>query len=114
LLLGLALSACGARSSVLQPEEGGPSDGAIEDRSREDGQPFPDARRDVPVDWAEDQGRDKHLWPDLTKPKDQWPWPTDNYQAIPFGCQSDADCFGQRCCATPWGVKLCAPECPEI
>jgi hypothetical protein len=28
-----------------------------------------------------------------------------------FGCQSDADCFGQLCCPTPWGVKLCAPAC---
>jgi len=40
-----------------------------------------------------------------------WSSPEAGYSASPFGCQSDADCFGQRCCTTPWGVKLCAPAC---
>lgn len=33
------------------------------------------------------------------------------YSGNTFGCQSDNDCFGQRCCATPWGVKLCRSDC---
>jgi hypothetical protein len=35
----------------------------------------------------------------------------DGYQAPPFGCAQDSDCFGQRCCPTPWGVRLCANSC---
>jgi hypothetical protein len=54
---------------------------------------------------------DKYVWPDQ-KQGDKWPWPTpDQYVPTPFGCQADSDCFGQKCCATPWGVKLCAPTC---
>jgi hypothetical protein len=33
------------------------------------------------------------------------------YKGAAFGCQMDSDCFGQKCCPTPWGVKLCAPTC---
>ena len=33
------------------------------------------------------------------------------YASSPFGCANDSDCFGQKCCPTPWGVKLCAPSC---
>ena len=57
-------------------------------------------------------------WPDVTYPdikphSDLYPWPPDlgGYTPSPFGCQLDSDCFGIRCCPTPWGVKLCAPVC---
>ena len=59
---------------------------------------------------------DQPLWPDIWGPEgggpktDIFPQP-DSYKPSPFGCSSDADCFGQKCCATPWGVKLCAPSC---
>jgi hypothetical protein len=33
------------------------------------------------------------------------------YPGAPFGCRQDSDCFGLRCCATPWGVKLCKEVC---
>jgi hypothetical protein len=48
---------------------------------------------------------------DRPRPREGWPAPGDSYQPAPFGCELDDDCFGQRCCPTPWGVKLCAPEC---
>jgi hypothetical protein len=35
------------------------------------------------------------------------------YQGSTFGCRADSDCFGQKCCHTPWGVRLCAPSCPS-
>ncbi len=51
-----------------------------------------------------------NVWPDI--------WPADKgkktdkgYKGSPFGCADDRDCFGQKCCPTPWGVKLCAPSC---
>ncbi len=55
--------------------------------------------------------------PDLPPAADRaradWPNPMypDGYVAQPFGCARDGDCFGQRCCPTPWGVKLCAAVC---
>jgi hypothetical protein len=54
----------------------------------------------------------KFQWPD-SKTKDTKPWPhPDSYsESSPFGCLADSDCFGQKCCPTPWGVKLCAPTC---
>lgn len=51
---------------------------------------------------------DQFVWPDTSQDHTIWP---DSYQGTPFGCQSDDDCFGQKCCETPWGVKLCAPSC---
>jgi len=51
---------------------------------------------------------DSFVWPD--QGQDQIIWP-DMYTGTPFGCQSDSDCFGRKCCATPWGVKLCASTC---
>jgi hypothetical protein len=110
----VALAGCGARSNVFQPEEG--ADGAGRD-ARSDGRDNDGRlRRDVPVDWlAPDQRRDKLVWPEGPKKKDGWPWPVDSYPgAAPAGCQSEADCFGQRCCPTPWNVNLCAPECPQF
>lgn len=49
------------------------------------------------------------IWPDLHPIPDGTPQP--DYSGTPFGCQTEADCFGQKCCATPWGIKLCAPTC---
>jgi len=61
-----------------------------------------------------DQSRPDVMWPDLkadtAKPPIDYSVPGD-YGGTPFGCQTNADCFGQKCCATPWGVKLCASAC---
>ncbi len=54
---------------------------------------------------------DQYVWPDTTGSVDTWSWPTDTYTGTPFGCKNDADCFGKRCCPTPWGVKVCADVC---
>lgn len=52
-------------------------------------------------------------WPDITPIPDSVPWTApDSYAGSPFGCEQDRDCFGLRCCRTPWGVKLCAATCP--
>jgi hypothetical protein len=40
-----------------------------------------------------------------------WPQPEAGYTGSPFGCEHDRDCFGLRCCKSPWGVKLCAASC---
>jgi hypothetical protein len=70
-----------------------------------------EAGADGPVMPDMPQQLDKYVWPDQKK-GDKWPWPTpDQYVPAPFGCQADSDCFGQKCCATPLGVKLCAPTC---
>ncbi len=53
------------------------------------------------------------LWPDLpvsTSDQPIAPLP-DSYVSAPFGCLSNHDCFGQECCPTAWGVRLCAPTC---
>jgi hypothetical protein len=51
-------------------------------------------------------------FPQKDKARDKNPWPNpEAYVGSSFGCQSDTDCFGQRCCPTPWGVKLCASTC---
>lgn len=60
------------------------------------------------------QVQDGPVWPDIWPDSSGWPdWyqPPDQYVSSPFGCTADADCFGQKCCPTPWGVKLCAPTC---
>jgi hypothetical protein len=53
------------------------------------------------------------VWPDLPPPAiDQPPTtPPDAYSSAPFGCESAADCFGQECCPTAWGTRVCAPSC---
>ncbi len=118
LSLALTLAGCGARSSVIDAAE--ESDGTpgkdARSEGRRDGRAR-DGRRDIPVDWRPlpDQKRDKFIWPDLPKPKDSWPWPHDGYPGTsPFGCQTESDCFGQKCCPTPWNIKLCAPDCSQI
>jgi hypothetical protein len=60
------------------------------------------------VPWPDAAQPDKFIWPD--QGEDQIVWP-DAYSGTPFGCETDGDCFGQKCCPTPWGVKLCAPTC---
>jgi len=79
---------------------------------KKDGLPGTDAPVDGPgnVDQTPVK-QDKFVWPDIKGPGDTWPWPKDQYVGQPFGCQADTDCFGQKCCPTPWGVKLCAPTC---
>ena len=47
-----------------------------------------------------------NIWPDIWGPE----FGKMDTNA-PFGCRFDSDCFGQKCCPTPWGVKLCAPSC---
>ena len=67
-----------------------------------DSSPWPDLPQPDQIVWP-DQGRpDQQIWPDTY---------SDTYSGAPFGCQADSDCFGQKCCATPWGVKLCAATC---
>jgi hypothetical protein len=61
------------------------------------------------VPWPEP---DLPWWPDVGQP-DGPIWPDTYASGAPFGCASDADCFGQQCCPTPWGVKLCAPTCTQ-
>jgi hypothetical protein len=82
-----------------------------------DGSPKKDAK--PAVDWGPDPdfarpdkgAPDQYVWPDIKPPVDTWPQQTDGYAGTPFGCSSDADCFGKKCCLTPWGVKLCAASC---
>ncbi len=66
--------------------------------------PTPDVNPPTP-----DQPAWPDIWPDTSQTPD-WYLPPD-YSGSPFGCQTNADCFGQKCCPTPWGVKLCAPTC---
>jgi hypothetical protein len=104
LLLGLPLAGCGARSNVIDARE----DGTHDDMAL-------DGRRDAPTDTRpRDQAKkkDKFVWPDQPK-KDHWPWPDTYAPPTPFGCQIDSDCFGIKCCPTPWGVKLCRNECDQ-
>jgi len=52
------------------------------------------------------------IWPDIWPDTSDMPvTPLDLYVGAPFGCKTDADCFGQMCCPTLWGVSLCAPTC---
>ena len=83
----------------------------------QDGTPKWDTKKPPPSDG---QPPDTAMsWPDVTFPDSQpspdlFPWPPQDkggYTPSPFGCQLDADCFGLKCCPTPWGVKLCAPVC---
>ncbi len=55
------------------------------------------------------QQKDVYVWPDTQETKDSMQG--SDYAGTAFGCRVDADCFGQKCCATPWGVKLCAAKC---
>jgi hypothetical protein len=100
-LLLLGLIGCGARSNVND--------------AREDGAQG-DLRRDVPIDTqrVRDQGKKdtKPLWPDLPQ-RDHWIGPDTYAPPAPFGCQTDSDCFGVKCCPTPWSVKLCRNVCDQ-
>jgi hypothetical protein len=99
LMLG-AFSGCDSDQPPYKAKEGGVKDG------QKDQQPD-NSVSDLPL-------------PDQTQ-IDSWPasdflpWPDQSPgydgSGAPFGCQSDNDCFGQKCCSTPWGVKLCAPTC---
>jgi|GEM_PF-6606945 hypothetical protein len=80
-----------------------------------DGTPSPDIDGGTPgdPDYTVDAppAQPDTFWPDQTV--DYWPTPPDGYNGggAPFGCASDLDCYGQLCCPTPWGVKMCAPTC---
>jgi hypothetical protein len=96
LALG-TLASCGDDESPSGKEDAG----AQKDGASKDAPVFPDVG-----------APDKPVYPDTRRPFDTKPWVhAEGYMAGTFGCQSDADCFGQRCCDTPWGVKLCAPTC---
>jgi len=47
-----------------------------------------------------------NMWPDSGKPE-----AGKKDSSATFGCTTHAECFGQKCCPTPWGVKLCSPDC---
>ena len=67
-------------------------------------------QQDTGSPWPDLQTQpDQYVWPD-TGQTDQTIWP-DSYSQTPFGCKADSDCFGKKCCPTPWGVKLCAASC---
>lgn len=78
------------------------------DKGQQDMTVVPDGPTTVPdlpqpdVVWPDYGKRDKPVYPDM---------PRTDYSTGAFGCQVDTDCFGQKCCPTPWGVKLCAPAC---
>lgn len=59
--------------------------------------------------WPDQHPPDQFVWPDQ-HPPDQFVWP-DTYSGTPFGCEQDAQCFGKKCCKTPWGIKICADSC---
>ena len=103
LMLAMGLIAACADDSAppvdaVQPKEAG-VDSALD--AATDGAPEQDA--------AEALEEDAFVWPDQGEQPDVWP----HYPGVTgFGCQDDSGCFGQRCCPTPWGVKLCAATCP--
>lgn len=74
--------------------------------TKQDVGPFPD----TVAPWPDTVQPDQFFWPDSSPDTTIWP---DSYQAAPFGCKNDSDCFGKKCCPTPWGVKLCAPTCKQ-
>jgi hypothetical protein len=95
LVLSMGLTACDDDETPPgNPDKGTP------DTSQVDTSPYPDTAQS---DFA---------WPD-THPEGMWPGDSAQYDAnmAPFGCRTDKDCFGLKCCPTPWGVKLCAPTC---
>jgi hypothetical protein len=91
------------------------SDDTVTPPKKDSGKPIVDARKDTTAQWPDiyiKKDQKQTIWPDLKAPADTKPWPQpDGYAGGNFGCQADSDCFGQKCCATPWGVKLCAPSC---
>ncbi len=108
LLIGVGslILSCGARSPLGKD---GRSDATwiSPDGPRLDHQPFDGS---IPPDID----RDKIIWPDAPSKDDAWP-KNDIYPGgggTPFGCFTDADCFHLRCCATPWGIKVCMEHCP--
>jgi hypothetical protein len=97
LALVYALAACSDNSSPPKTDNNAKVEGGT-DMPPGDVVPWPEP--DLP--W----------WPDVGQP-DGPIWPDTYASSAPFGCASDADCFGQKCCPTPWGVKLCAPTCTQ-
>ena len=96
LFMVASLMACGARSSI------GTAGNASNDAAMDTVWPV----KDVAI--PDRRPSDRFNWPDA--PTDFFVWP-EVYAGTPFGCRSDADCFGERCCRTPWGVNLCNATC---
>jgi len=94
-LLYVLSALCGVLALSMLP--GCSDDPVLPDTTAKDTSPTPDT---VP--------NPDNMWPDITPPVDQSP---DQYKGSKFGCKDDMDCFGKKCCPTPWGVKLCAPTC---
>lgn len=125
LLIGVGslITSCGARSPLGKGDD--PATDAATDGSDDGGDGGSDApliwpdgpRRDRQLpDWTipPDVDGDKFVWPDAPPKDDTWP-KNDIYpggSGTPFGCFTDADCFHLRCCATPWGIKVCMEHCP--
>ena len=89
-----------------------PGDGLLPDQGPRDlPPPPPDQRLDKPQQLdVKPPPPDQYVWPDLPKQQDQFVWP-DTYAGAPFGCVTDAECFGLVCCKTPWGISICAQQC---
>jgi hypothetical protein len=64
--------------------------------------------------WDTNQQNPDYQWPDAPPSQpDSFQWSDSYSSASPFGCKTDSDCFGLKCCPTPWGVKLCAEVCQK-
>lgn len=78
--------------------------------------PYPDYHQGQ-LDQVPNQWPDQYVPPPDTyvpPQPDLWYQPPDTgYFGAPFGCQQDSDCFGLKCCETPWGVKLCKEVCQQ-
>ncbi|MCA9673270.1 MAG: hypothetical protein KC503_47095 [Myxococcales bacterium] len=101
-VLAIAASSCGDSKAPSQPLD---TNQVTSDITIDSGQ----QQSDITID-GQAPPADQYVWPD-TNTTDTWPQQNDLYAGSPFGCQTNADCFGQSCCPTPWGVKLCAPSC---
>ena len=103
-----ALQACEALCTGAKPDTGNPDHGPAHDGPAPDkGPPSPDLK---PWPDAPPTKPDQYVWPDLPQQQDQFVWP-DTYAGAPFGCVTDAECFGLVCCKTPWGISICAQQC---
>ena len=119
------LGACDEGEYVQPPGDdiGGQQDAVGTDTRRDTTQPDLWAQPDQPwpdQPWPDQYVPDQYVWPDQNPP-DQYVWPDqqvhdqfvwpDTYAGTPFGCETDAQCFGKKCCKTPWGIKICADSC---
>ncbi len=100
LALAAMLLSCGDdKPPAKNPDTGVRDFSALPDNNTIADLPFANQEKQVMPDHGTS---DKKVYQD---------YPPSDYSAGAFGCQADSDCFGQKCCPTPWGVKLCAPTC---